>query len=121
MSSVALLRGGIVHWRMSIEHTDLLFSQKFCVFMSSLALFSTLVDLNGKLSPDRGWRVGSIPTLGQTSVSNCAVMPLTRLCLIEVKAPFGQLKACATENTSPHGQCEGNLSGLNHISNKAHL
>ena len=39
-------------------------------------------------------------------------MSLTRLCLIEGKAPFGQLKACATENPSPHGQCKGNLSGV---------
>ena len=128
MSPVAHPQGGVaVHWHMSIKHTTskyvlrLLLSLKFCAFMSSLVPSSTLVDLNGKHSPDRGWRAGSIPTLGQALDSNCAVMSLTQLCLIEGKAPFGQPKACATENTSHMESARVASQASNHVSNKAHL
>ena len=82
-------------WLMSIEHTDIevctllaVVSKGLCFYVQSCPS-SKLVDLKGKLFPNRGWRVGSIPTSGQTLVNNCAVMSLTQLCLIEGKAPFG--------------------------------
>ena len=46
-------------------------------------------------------------TLGHTSVSSLAVRSLMSLCLIEGRAPVGQLKACSTEKLQPHTQCEG--------------
>ena len=46
-------------------------------------------------------------TLGHTSVSNLAVRSLMSLCLIEGRAPVGQLKAYSTEKLQPHTQCEG--------------
>ena len=54
-----------------------LLSQKFWALMSSLAPSSVLVLRRGKLSPVRGWRVGSRPTFGQTSVRKLAVIPDT--------------------------------------------
>ena len=50
---------------------------------------------------------GSMATLGHTSVSSLAVRSLISLCLIEGRAPVGQLKACSTKKLQPHTQCEG--------------
>ena len=51
-------------------------------------------------------------TLGHTSVSNLAVRSLMSLCLIDGRAPLGQLKACSTEKLHPQTQCVGNLDGF---------
>ena len=67
-----------------------LLSQKFWALMSSLAPSSVLVLRRGKLSPVRGWRVGSRPTFGQTSVRKLAVMSRIRSWRIDGRAPLGQ-------------------------------
>ena len=45
-------------------------SQKFWALMSNLAAWSVIADRKEKISPDNGWRCGSIETFGQTSVKN---------------------------------------------------
>ena len=67
----------------------LLLSQKFWAFTSNLAPSSVLVLLCGKVSPVSGCRAGSMVTLGQTSVRNCASKSLMQLCGIDGIAPFG--------------------------------
>ena len=58
----------------------LLLSQKFSAFTSNLAPSSLFVLLCGKVFPVSGCRPGSMATLGQTSVKNCASKSLMRLC-----------------------------------------
>ena len=50
--------------------------------------------------------------LGAYSVSNFAVRSLMSLCLIDGRAPLGQLKACSTEKLQPQTQCDGILDGF---------
>ena len=46
-------------------------------------------------------------------------------CLIDGRAPLGQLKACSTEKLHPQTQCVGNLDGfhpyLRHIASRKEL
>ena len=51
-------------------------------------------------------------TLLHTSVRNRANKSLMRLWRIEGKAPFEQLRAWLTLNTSPQRQCDGSRDGL---------
>ena len=74
------------------------FPQNPRTFTSSLALSSKFVVRCGNISPDRGWRCGSISTLGHTSVRSWAVKSLMRFCLIVGNAPLWQLKACVVLN-----------------------
>ena len=89
----------------------LLLFQNSWALMSSLALFWTFVLLKENLSPVKGWRVGSMATLGQTSMRSWAVISLMRSCRIDGRAPLGQLKAWLTEKATPHEQWEGSLAG----------
>jgi len=60
--------------------------------MSSLELSSVLAERKDIVSPERGWRCGSMETPWHTSESSEAVMSLTSLCLIEGKPPVGHDK-----------------------------
>ena len=75
--------------------------QKFWAFTSNLAPSSVLVLLCGKVSPVSGCRVGSMATLGQTFVRNCASKSLMRLCRIDGMAPVEQLSAWLRLTVSP--------------------
>ena len=57
-----------------------------------------LAEVADKCSPEIGCRCGSVQTSLHTSDSRLAVRSLISLCLIEGNPPFGQDKACSTEN-----------------------
>ena len=54
-----------------------------------------------RVSPVSGCKSGSIDTLGQVSLINCAVKSLISLCLRTGKPPRGQLRAWSTVKMLP--------------------
>ncbi len=54
-----------------------------------------------RVFPVRGCKTGSMDTLGQVSLSNCAVKSLISLCLRAGKPPRGQLRAWSTVKMLP--------------------
>ena len=69
--------------------------------MSCLALSPLMADRPEGCSTVKGWRWGLISTPWQTSVKRLAVRPHTLSCLILGKAPWGQLRECATVKADP--------------------
>ena len=64
-----------------------------------------------RVSPVSGFKSGSMDTLGQVSLSNCAVKYLISLCLRAGKPTLVQLRVCPTVKMSPQthsaAKCEG--------------
>ena len=58
-----------------------------------------------------GCRSDSMQTSPHTSVSRLAVRSLISLCLMDGKPPFGQDRACSTENLAPHPHVDGMCKG----------
>ena len=98
----------------------LLLSQKFWAFTSNLAPSSLFVLLWGKVFPVSGCRPGSMATLGQTSVRNCASKSLMRLCWIDGIAPLEQLSGWLRLTVSPHASVREVSQAATHTSHIKH-
>ena len=83
----------------------------YCPTISRRAPSSLLAVWCLRCSSSSGCKGGSIPTLWQVSVRNCAVRSRGSLCLIHGNPPQGQLKACSMVKCFPQTQLAGRSGG----------